>query len=197
MLIVTCLVNISFNGALGDILRRFFREILHIEEAGILLCLGIIFVRSIPQLGYPVAGWVADVHYGRYKVILGSLWLMLVGYVLIMVTFFNQVPESMKYVVFLGVFTMAFLSINTGLAAFQANVIPFGLDQMPDASTDELSAFGSRNILAGSMPLIACYLGDNFDIATMVISLCEVGCVSSALYLCYFSRGCSSLSLKV
>lgn len=196
VLIITCMVNISFNGALGDILRLFSKEILHVEEAGILMCFGIIFVRSIPQLGYPVAGWLADVHYGRFKVILCSLWLMLAGYVVILVAFFTKLmydAEAMKYVVFCGVFPVAFLAINTGLAAFQANIIPFGLDQMPDASTDELSAFvhwyyGSRNILAGIIPLIACYISGKYELVTVVISLCEVGCVTFALFLFYFFK---------
>ena len=196
VLVVTCMVNISFNGALGDILRRFCKEMLNIDEAGLLICFGIVFVRSIPQLGYPVAGWLADVHYGRFKVILGSLWLMLVGYAVILVAFFTKLmydPEPMKYVVFLGVFPAAFLIINTGLAAFQANVIPFGLDQMPDASTTELSAFihwyyGSRNILAGLIPLMACYIDSSFELTTVAISLCEVLCVAFGLFLCYFFR---------
>ena len=198
VLVVTCMVNISFNGALGDILHRFCREILGVEEAGLLMCVGIVFVRSLPQLGYPVAGWLADVHFGRFKVILASLWLMLSGYAIILLAFFVKLlydPEAMTYVVFLGVFPAAFLVINTGLATFQANVIPFGLDQMPDASTSELSAFvhwyyGSRNLLAGLIPLMACYVGgrEDFELTTVAISLCEVGCVTFALFLCYFFK---------
>lgn len=196
VLFITCMVNISFNGALGDILGRFCREILHIEEAGILMCFGIIFVRSLPQLGYPVAGWLADVHYGRFKVILGSLWLMLAGYAVILVSFFVKLlydTEVVKYIVFLAAFPVAFLVINTGLAAFQANVIPFGLDQMPDASTNELSAFihwyyGLRNILAGIIPLMACYIRDSFELTTVAICVCEIGCVIFALFLCYLFK---------
>lgn len=192
VLLVTCMVNISFNGALGDILGKFFREIFHLNHAGILSALGIVFVRTIPQLAYPLAGWVADVHYGRFKVILASLRLMLFGYIIIFIAFlvrFFYETEAGKYVVYLGIFPVAFLAINTGLAAFQANIIPFGLDQMPHSSTDELSAFihwyyGSRNILAGIVPLIACYISE-FELTTVVISSCEVSCIGFALFLCY------------
>lgn len=193
VLIITCMVNISFNGALGDILGRFLREMLHIENSGILVSLGIMFVRSIPQLAYPVAGWVADAHYGRYKVILASLWLMLSGYTIIFITYLIKYfydPVAMNYIVYFGIFPAAFLVINTGLAAFQANVIPFGLDQMPDASTEELSAFihwyyGVRNILAGTIPLAACFLSGDFNLTTVAMSACEVACIAFALILCY------------
>lgn len=193
VLIVACMVNVSFHGVVGDILGRFFREIAHIHEPGVLLCLGIIFVRSIPQLAYPLAGWVADVHYGRYRVLLASLWLMLSGYALIVVPFLIKYffdPTAMKYVIYLGFFPAAFLTINTGLAAFQANIIPFGLDQMPDGSTEEICAFihwyyGSRNIIAGIVPLVACYISSSFDLTSVVISLSEILCVTFALGLCY------------
>lgn len=192
VLMITCLVNISFNGALGDILRRFLRDMLHVETSGFLISLGIIFVRSIPQLAYPVAGWVADVHYGRYKVILGSFWLMFAGYAMIFVSFLIKYfydPLAMQYIIYLGIFPAAFLAINTGLAGFQANVIPFGLDQMPDASTEELSAFihwyyGLRNILAGTIPLAACFISSDFDLTTVAMSACEVVCIAIALALC-------------
>lgn len=192
VLVVTCMVNISFNAALGDILRRFFREILHVEDAGVLVCLGIIFIRSVPQLAYPLAGWVADVHYGRYKVILASLWLMLFGHTMVLLAFLVKYfydPAAMQYVVYFGIFPAAFLAINTGLAAFQANVIPFGLDQMPDASTEEVSAFihwyyGSRNLISGIIPLGACYVSSNFELSSVAISASEVLCTVFALFLC-------------
>lgn len=192
ILIVTCMINISFNGALGDILGKFMRDFLHIREAGIMTALGIVFVRSIPQLAYPVAGWIADVHFGRYRVILTSLWLMLTGYAIILITYivknyYNS--NAGEYITYLAIFPIAFLAINIGLAAFQANIIPFGLDQMPDASTEELSAFihwyyGSRNLVAGVIPLVACYVGV-FNITTVVISASEVVLVTIALVLCY------------
>lgn len=193
VLIVTCMINVSYNAALGGILGSFFREILHIKEAGILVCLGIIFIRSLPQLAYPLAGWVADVHYGRYKVILVSLWLMLSGHVIILLAFLIRYcydPIAMRYVVYWGIFPAAFLAINTGLAAFQANVIPFGLDQMPDASTEEVSVFihwyyGIRNLLAGIIPLGACYVSDGIELTSVAVSMSEVVCIIFALFLCY------------
>lgn len=61
---------------------------------------------------------------------------------------------------------------------------------MPDASTEELRAFihwyyGLRNILAGTIPLIACILGESFDLTTVIMSSVEVACITFALILCY------------
>ena len=195
VLVIACMVNISFFGALGDILSHFLKNTLEIREAGILTGLGIIFVRSIPQLLYPLMGWLADVHFGRFKVIRTSLWLLLIGYCLIFVTFLIKYffeTETGKYIVHAAIFPLSFLIINTGLAAFQANIIPFGLDQMPEASTEELSAFihwyyGSRNIMAGITPLFACFV-TNFNLTTMTISLCEVACIILALLLFYYLK---------
>jgi hypothetical protein len=195
VLIVTSMINVSYNAALGGILMVFFKEILHIREAGVMVCLGLFIIRSLPQFGYPLAGWIADVHYGRYKVILVSLWLMLFGHVAILVAFlvehFYHAP-ALHYTIYWGAFPVAFLTINVGLAAFQANVIPFGLDQMPDGSTEEVSAFihwyyGIRNILAGIIPLAACYIS-NIDLKSIMVSLSEVVCISIALLLCYVFR---------
>lgn len=192
VLVITGMINVSYNAALGGLMSVFFKEILHITEAGVLVFLGIIFVRALPQLAFPLAGWIADVHYGRYKVILVSLWLMLLGHVLILIVFLIKCfydPTTMRYIVYWGIFPVAFLIINAGLAAFQANVIPFGLDQMPDGSTEEVSAFihwyyGVRNILAGIIPLGACYIG-RIELTSVVVSLSEVVCITIALLLCF------------
>ena len=192
VLIITCMINVSYNAALGGMMSVFFKEILHITEAGVLVFLGIIFVRALPQLAYPLAGWVADVHYGRYKVILVSLWLMLSGHIIILIAFLVKYfydPPVLEYIVYWGIFPATFLIINTGLAAFQANVIPFGLDQMPDGSTEEVSAFihwyyGIRNILAGMIPLGACYIS-RFELTSVMVSLSEVVCITFALLLCF------------
>lgn len=192
VLVITCMVNVSFNGALGNILHKFIREFLKVKEIGFVIAIGITFIRSIPQLAYPFAGWVADVKFGRFKVLLATLWLMFVGHAIILVSFsiyyYYHDLELMKYITYLVAFPVAFLSINIGLAAFQANVIPFGLDQMPDGSTEELCSFihwyyGSRNIIAGLIPLMACFFDVN--ISTVIVSSCEISCITFALVLCY------------
>ena len=192
LLVITSLIDISYNGALGAILSALLSEVFDYDQAGVSSFLGIVIVRALPQLAYPIAGWLADVHFGRYKVIMSGLWLMLVGYAILFVTFLIKYLYDTHwgtYVAYLVVFPITFLTINSGLAAFNANIIPFGLDQMPGASTEQLSAFihwyyAARNILAGVIPLIPCFIS-NTEQTFIVHSVAEFACVLLALLLGY------------
>ena len=95
---------------------------------------------AIPQLFYPFAGWISDAHIGRYKVTHISMWLMFIGHCVLFFPFlFLQLINRAYYVCF--VFPFAYLLINVGLAGFRTNIIQFGIDQMVDASGNQLSAF--------------------------------------------------------
>ena len=102
---------------------------------------------GVPQLLYPLAGWIADARIGRYKVIRISIWCMWLGQCLLSVTFLpylmltgSSARNYLRYVQY-SLYPVAFITINMGLAGFQANSIQFGIDQMLDSSGDEMSAF--------------------------------------------------------
>lgn len=108
----------------------------------------ILLQECLPNLIYPVAGWIADARVGRYKVIRASLWIMWIGSLLLAIekaisyilTYAED--EPMKPPVILNIFVVVVYVINSvGIAGFQANLIPFGVDQMEDGSSDEYSAF--------------------------------------------------------
>ena len=195
LLLVNCFVDVSFNGALGSVLSSLLTQLLHLEHSGVKVFLLTLFVRSLPQVGYPVAGYLADVHFGRYRVIISGLWLMVVGYSLISVTFLIKAfyhTDWGLYITYLVVFPIAFFTINSGQAAFQANIIPFGLDQLPDGSTQELSAFvhwyyGTRNIAAGIVPLLPCFVTID-DLKTAVHSLANLVLIFAAVLLVLFLK---------
>lgn len=101
----------------------------------------IAFVCSL--MFYPVAGWLADVYYGRYKVIRHSMRMGLVAamvYNLFLIENqwlhdkigqrFCQVFESLLAVIALVVFS-----------GFQANIVQFGIDQFIVASSLEISSY--------------------------------------------------------
>eukprot|EP00731_Ephydatia_muelleri_P029980 Em0021g503a len=95
---------------------------------------------SLPQLFYPIAGWMADACVGRYKVTKISIWLVYIGHCVFFFPFlFLQLIEKLQYVYI--IFPVAYLVINVGLAGFRTNIIQFGMDQMVDASASQLSAF--------------------------------------------------------
>ena len=119
--------------------------------------LAAIFLQQVlPNLLYPVAGWIADAKVGRYKVIRFSLflmWLSSVFLLLIALLKYSLVysPDMIKDSVDhryknLRVWTLllaalVYLLNSVGIAGFHTNIIPFGLDQMEDGSTEQHSAF--------------------------------------------------------
>ena len=90
----------------------------------------------------PFAGWLADVYFGRYKVMRAGLWLMWVGSIagVLAQIIKLEVPDTESILCY-SVMVLAAIVFTLGFSAFSVNAMPFGTDQMPDASTEELSAF--------------------------------------------------------
>ena len=116
-----------------------------------------IFLQEVlPNLLYPVAGWIADAKVGRYKVIrfslflmwLGSVFLLLIALLKYSVVYSPDMHEhnvNHRYgkvrVVTLLLAILVYILNSIGIAGFHSNIIPFGLDQMEDGSTEQHSAF--------------------------------------------------------
>ena len=90
---------------------------------------------------YPLAGWLADVHFGRYKTLRCSVWIMWIGIMLkttmVIITKFHENTET----VISKAIVLSYLVMAVGLSGFQANIIQFGVDQLIDASSEEIRAF--------------------------------------------------------
>ena len=95
------------------------------------------------RLLYPITGILADAYFGRYKIVNGSLWLLWMAFALISVSFSlgsTLNVSSVATIHILPIFT--FVLICLGSAGFEANIIPFGVDQLPQgASSDEMSSY--------------------------------------------------------
>lgn len=97
---------------------------------------------GVATLFCPFAGWLADVRLGRYKVICISLWTMWIGILLSVVgLLIRDVNDTASLVIGYGIFPLLYIVIALGIAAFQANIIQFGVDQLLDASAVEITAF--------------------------------------------------------
>ena len=169
-----------------------------------------VFQYFIPGLLYPVAGWLADVKYGRYKVIRASMRLMWVGSVVLQLTlllryFFTYINIPSHKAVLDGVtdvIVLVLYLVNTvGIAGFHSNIIPFGLDQMEDGSAEQYSAFihwyyWSRNLSLGTLVWLGIYSQGSVcntasgklaylyvDRAELVVLISNVGLLSLALCL--------------
>ncbi|MCG8621117.1 MAG: hypothetical protein MJE68_03810 [Proteobacteria bacterium] len=103
----------------------------------------------------PIAGWLADVYLGRYKVIQWSMWIMWVGSML--ATLSSVVAQLVdNYASVNDKVTAAILVLQTiGFAGYQANIYQFGTNQFPDASTNAIKSFISWFIWTYSVGGIA------------------------------------------
>ena len=100
---------------------------------------------EVVVLGFtlPLSGWLADVYIGRYRVIRWSMWIMWVGSVLAtassVVAKLTENYYSSKIMENLSVPFLFVLAI--GFGGYIGNIIQFGMDQLYDASTSEITAF--------------------------------------------------------
>ena len=89
----------------------------------------------------PLAGWLADVYLGWYKMIRWSMWVMWIASMLATLSsVVAQLVDSYYYINKTVSFVMFFI-MATGFGGYQANIVQFGLDQLQDASTTEITAF--------------------------------------------------------
>ena len=113
---------------------------------------GVYGLIGIWLLFYPLAGYLADVRYGRYKVVtfsLKTIWLGIVTVVIMFITLYAVAyvlngnawlielsykwdPENTALfgcgLSLIGLILVAFIILSVGFAAFAANAIQFGID---------------------------------------------------------------------
>ena len=90
----------------------------------------------------PIAGWLADVYFGRYKVLKWSVWTIWISSMLLtassvvaeFVTDYEHISTNVTEVAMMIV-------MEVGLAGFASNIIQFSMDQLPYASTVEIVSF--------------------------------------------------------
>ena len=100
------------------------------------------FILIAGMLLFPIGGWLADTYTGRYGTIHCSVWTMWICVVLETVndlvahanTYYNEnISRSITY-------SLA-IAVAVGLGGFQSNIVQFGIDQLSDDSTFEISSF--------------------------------------------------------
>lgn len=89
-----------------------------------------------------IGGWLADAYFGRYKVICSGLWIMWLGSLLsaysLVIAKVNTTYEQ-KGDRWVSLFSK--LVMGSGFGLFQANIIQFGIDQLSEASSTEITSF--------------------------------------------------------
>ncbi len=89
----------------------------------------------------PFVGLITSAYFVRYKVMRAAIWLVWIANpatkpLLIFAQFF---PQNQHMLYYAGVLT-AKIAYFVGLSLFMVNSVPFALDQMPDASGDQIGA---------------------------------------------------------
>ena len=133
LLVILCcaLVHISLAGS-----SVFLYHI--IARSGIVIFLS---CKAVSYLLYPLLGWMADVYFTRFKFVLFSFIATILGSILGIVTpvLVLQFPEHRHSLYYIGGGAIVVGLITMGL--FESTAIQFGMDQMLEASSDQLSTF--------------------------------------------------------
>ena len=89
----------------------------------------------------PIAGWLADTYVKRYKLVCYSILIMWIATLTdSMSSVTAQLVNTYSYVN-VKVELVLLVSMAISMAGFQANVIQFGIDQLHDASSTEITSF--------------------------------------------------------
>jgi peptide/histidine transporter 3/4 len=96
---------------------------------------------------FPLAGFCADVQFGRYKTVVTSLWIVLasvpmllvmVGVIFIIIFLAGMLQVSFPFICGSIIVCMV---IYVGLICFTANVVQFGIDQLHDSPGEDRTLF--------------------------------------------------------
>ena len=136
--ILNILESLVFFSCFGGIRQLIVED--DSESLGFFIYIGLVYCAG--KVFYPIAGLLADVCFGRYKVIRMSLWLLWIAFSLLAFTVslraLIHVPVLTQYILPI----IALILVSAGSGGVQATNIPFGVDQLPQgASSDELSSY--------------------------------------------------------
>ena len=133
ILVWNCLATGTFHYLIGY--PNMFHPTSHIYACSIILW----------GLTLPIAGWLADVCLTRYKVMRWSILIMWIASVLVTASsVLSQIPAIKRYYhdsanKYITMLLLIVMCLSFG--GYQANAVLFGIDQLQDASTDEITSF--------------------------------------------------------
>ena len=99
---------------------------------------------------YPIGGWLADSRFGRYKIIRCSIWIMWICVSLATLAEDMTYFTGEYYNVHIKEWLFMALCITTaiGYGGFSSNIFQLGIDQLNDASANEISSYILWYVLA-------------------------------------------------
>ena len=131
---------------------------------------------TIISIFLPVGGWLADAYFGRYKVILCGMWAMWLGAMLngislvigMVVAPYREHGDPWVSIGFKAM-------MGAGFGVFQANIIQFGIDQLLEASSTEITSFitwyAVTLFASGTLMFFSAYCASDYA-AVLVVAVC-------------------------
>ena len=97
---------------------------------------------------YPISGYIADIHCGRYKAVTISFLLIWVAMLFLsaagfigMIANFPDKPGLKLAIPLIFCVLLSLLLIIVSLACYQSNIVQLGMDQLLEASSEKLALF--------------------------------------------------------
>ena len=112
---------------------------------------GIAGIAVVQIILFPLGGLLADIWQGRYRIIHFSFVKITLGFLLFCAGIALSVSIKHPHNADAIAFTLCTLLLSLGFAGFQSNAIQFGLDQLQDASNQELSFFLHWYVWTGTL----------------------------------------------
>ena len=147
-----------------------------------------LYLILILQIFYPLFGWIADAWIGRYRAILIGLYLLIIGCVLL--TAYTITKYFDHFISYFFLYTSIAIT-SLGIAAVNANILPFITDQMIGASADELSTtvhwwYWSQNFPSMIVYTEVCILqkDPSQTLTSIFLSFSGLAIALSSLFLC-------------
>ena len=142
-------------------------------------------------LTLPLAGWLADMYCSRHKLIRWSIWTMWVTSVLTTLSFVVAQLVEGYHTINEYVAQVLLILMALGFGGYQANIVMFGIDQLHDAATEEITSFISWYVWTYQCSWIFVYLAKTclFGEYKLFRHICVCACLSVALGLSLIFQG--------
>ena len=137
VLLLLCLEKLAYVTAIANISEPVLK-LLALPDVYIFLIQTALFFAAT-QIIFPIAGFLGDRYMGRYQTAHIGLWLEWIG--IASMTFFSAFDDDTTTSWNRYCIPFCFFFVAIGSAGFQANMIPFGADQIAYKSSDELSSY--------------------------------------------------------
>ena len=152
--------------------------------------------QAVTYLLYPLLGWLADVYFSRYKFVLLSYTTVIFATLLIIIASVLFLYNEHREIYILGGIGVIICLIGTGL--FESTAIQFGMDQMMEASSDQLSTFihwYNWSCCIGQVICVYILSGvlEYFSHCTINLNLGHPQDIKNVLHPHYFTIACSAV----